>query len=54
MRRRLRLLSFDYAENGAYFVTAFTARRCDFFGDVRDDNFIASAAGLAVETRGTH
>jgi putative transposase len=48
-RKRLRLPSFDYATDGAYFVTICAHRRRPIFARLSSDTFSLTPAGLAVE-----
>ncbi len=48
-RRSLRLKDYDYAQQGAYFVTVCTKNRECFFGDVEDGRTKMSDAGLMVK-----
>jgi REP-associated tyrosine transposase len=48
-RRRLRLASYDYSEDGAYFVTAVTEGRAALFGRIDDSEMRLSQLGAIVE-----
>jgi hypothetical protein len=48
-RRALRLPTWDYAETGAYFVTATTIDRRPIFGEIRDAEMRLSRFGEIVE-----
>lgn len=47
-RRSIRLKRFDYAQQGAYFVTICTHERENLFGRVAEDEMRLSAEGEAV------
>ncbi len=47
-RHSIRLVGYDYASAGAYFVTLCTQGRLPMFGDVSDGTMHLSAAGEAV------
>jgi REP element-mobilizing transposase RayT len=47
-RKRTRLAGFDYASQGAYFVTVCARRRGTVFGDVHDGAVCLNARGLVV------
>jgi REP element-mobilizing transposase RayT len=47
-RRSVRLQQFDYASNGAYFVTVVTQGRQRFFGDIGDGIMAPNDAGRMV------
>jgi putative transposase len=44
-RKSPRLIGYDYAQEGAYFVTLCTHLRMHLFGDVQDDEMILNACG---------
>jgi putative transposase len=48
-RKALRLKPYDYAQNGAYFITLCTHQRECFFGEVIDDKMMLNDAGRMVE-----
>jgi REP element-mobilizing transposase RayT len=48
-RRRLRLKGYDYAQDGAYYVTICTQNRLCLFGDIVDGTIRLNAAGSAVQ-----
>jgi putative transposase len=48
-RRCLRLPSYDYAEVGAYFITAVTEGRTALFGQIHDGDMRLSRFGAIVE-----
>ena len=48
-RRSIRLQGYDYASEGAYFVTMVTAGRECLFGEIRDESVRLSPIGGAVE-----
>jgi putative transposase len=48
-RKALRLQNYDYAQNGAYFITLCTHNRECLFGEVVDDNLVLNDAGRMVE-----
>jgi hypothetical protein len=48
-RRSVRLAGFDYASNGAYFVTICTHERLCTFGTVVDGAVDLSRAGIIVQ-----
>ena len=47
-RRSVRLPGYDYAEDGAYYVTLVTRERALLFGDVVDGEMKLSAIGQLV------
>ncbi|MHB0878346.1 MAG: transposase [Anaerolineae bacterium] len=47
-RHTIRLRGYDYAHEGAYFVTVVTQERACLFGGVRDGVICASEAGVMV------
>jgi REP element-mobilizing transposase RayT len=47
-RRSIRLPAYDYAQPGAYFLTAVTHRRQCLFGEILDGRMLASPCGEAV------
>ena len=49
-RRSIRLAGYDYAQEGAYFVTICTHGRACMFGDVTEDGMQLNAAGAIVES----
>jgi putative transposase len=48
-RRRLRLKGYDYAQDGAYYVTICAQHRLCLFGDIVDGTIRLNAAGSAVQ-----
>ena len=44
-----RLLNWDYANNGCYFITICTKRRQHFFGKIVDGEMILSETGIIVQ-----
>ena len=48
-RRSIRLQDYDYAQNGAYFVTICTNQRLCVLGDIRDGVMRCSTVGQVVE-----
>ncbi len=44
-----RLQSWDYASNGAYFITICTKNRENFFGNISDDQMHLNAVGQLAE-----
>lgn len=48
-RRSLRLRGYDYAQGGAYFITACTRHRACAFGDVVDGQMHSNDAGAVVQ-----
>jgi REP element-mobilizing transposase RayT len=49
-RKALRLQHYDYAQNGAYFITLCTHNRECLFGEVVDDKMSLNDAGRMVES----
>lgn len=49
-RRSIRLASYDYATNGAYFVTLVTANRAQSLGTVIEQAVELSATGMIVDS----
>jgi len=49
-RRSIRLVGYDYAQEGAYFATICTHGRVCLFGDVMEDGVRLNAAGRVVES----
>jgi putative transposase len=49
-RRSIRLQGYDYAQDGAYFVTLLTYRRAHLFGDVSDGEMTLSTPGCVADT----
>jgi putative transposase len=49
-RSSIRLTDYDYAQNGAYFVTICAAQRLCLFGDIADGVMRCSAVGQVVES----
>jgi hypothetical protein len=47
-RRSIRLPGYDYAQDGAYFVTVCLHGRECLFGDVRDGQMVLNEAGRTV------
>ena len=48
-RKNLRLPEYDYAQQGAYFVTVCTKDKACLFGDIVDDEMMLNDAGVIVE-----
>ena len=48
-RKSIRLKGYDYAQNGAYFVTLVTQGRATIFGEVVDGVMVLNDAGKMVE-----
>ena len=48
-RKRQRLKSFDYSQNGAYFVTICTQDKRCIFGHIRQGKLYLNASGKMVE-----
>src|SRR5438105_2692805 len=48
IRKTLRLRDFDYASEGAYFVTICTHQRRSIFGQIKNDEMCPSRLGAAV------
>jgi REP element-mobilizing transposase RayT len=48
-RKVLRLRTWDYAESGAYFVTATTVDRCAMFGEIHEATMNLNGYGIIVE-----
>ena len=48
-RRSLRLLGYDYAQAGYYFVTIATYRRAHLFGEIVDGRMVLNVAGAMVQ-----
>jgi REP element-mobilizing transposase RayT len=48
-RRSPRLKDFDYAADGAYFLTVCTANRENIFGEIQDDKMVLSHLGKIAE-----
>ena len=48
-RRSIRLRGYDYARNGAYFVTICTQSRACLFGDIVDGAMRLNGAGRMVQ-----
>ncbi|MCX5920977.1 MAG: transposase [Candidatus Melainabacteria bacterium] len=49
-RKPLRLTAYDYAQNGAYFITICTENRAYLFGDIVDNTMVLNDAGKMVES----
>jgi putative transposase len=49
-RRSIRARDYDYAQNGAYFVTICVAQRLCLFGDVTDGEMRYTTIGQVVES----
>ncbi len=49
-RRTVRLQEYDYAQEGAYFVTVCTARRAPIFGTIVEEDVHLTPIGKVVET----
>jgi REP element-mobilizing transposase RayT len=47
-RRSIRLKGYDYAQEGAYFITVCTQRRAFLFGEIIDNKMQANEAGAMV------
>ena len=48
-RKILRLTTYDYAQNGAYFITICTENRTCLFGEVLNDAMVLNDAGKMIE-----
>jgi putative transposase len=48
-RRSIRLKSFDYAQEGAYFITITTQDRIKLFGTIKDQKMILNEFGKILE-----
>src|SRR5947209_2714204 len=48
-RQSLRLKDYDYSQQGAYFVTICTHKRCEVFGEIRDSEMFVSAQGQIAQ-----
>jgi putative transposase len=48
-RKNLRLPNFDYAQNGAYFITIVTEGRMCLFGEVVNGEMVLNEVGLIVQ-----
>jgi REP element-mobilizing transposase RayT len=48
-RRSIRLRDYDYAQNGAYFVTVCAHERASLFGEIVDEAMILNEAGKIAE-----
>jgi putative transposase len=48
-RKNLRLSNFDYAQNGAYFITIVTEGRMCLFGEVVNGEMVLNEVGLIVQ-----
>ena len=44
-----RLKGYDYASNGAYFITICTSDRCCFFGEIKNDDMSLNSVGEMVQ-----
>ena len=62
-RRSIRLKGYDYAQQGAYFITVCTQRRASLFGEIIDNKMQPNEAGdmvveewdaLSMRYRGAH
>ena len=62
-RRSIRLKGYDYAQQGAYFITVCTQRRASLFGEIIDNKMQPNEAGdmvveewdaLSMRYRGVH
>jgi putative transposase len=49
-RKPLRLQGYNYAQNGAYYITVCTHQRECLFGHIEDGVIMLNAMGLVVET----
>jgi REP element-mobilizing transposase RayT len=49
-RKIIHLQDFDYAQNGAYFITMVTHKRVCLFGTVNHDKMVLNDAGKMLET----
>jgi putative transposase len=49
-RRSMRLRDYDYAQNGAYFITVCVAQRLCLFGDITHGVMCCSTVGEVVES----
>jgi hypothetical protein len=50
-RRSIRLLEYDYAQPGAYFVTIVSWHRECLFGDVEDGQMVLNEIGKIVRVK---
>jgi len=48
-RRSIRLQDYDYAQNGAYFVTICTQDRANRFGEIAEGEMVLNSAGKMIE-----
>ena len=48
-RRSIRLQDYDYAQNGAYFVTICTQDRANWFGEIAEGETVLNSAGKMIE-----
>ena len=48
-RKSLRLVEYDYAQEGAYFITVCTQQKACLFGDIIGDAMVLNDAGKMVE-----
>ena len=49
-RKPIRLTAYDYAQNGAYFITICTENRACLFGEIADNLMVLNDAGKMVES----
>ena len=50
-RKPLRLKDYDYAREGAYFLTLVTANRKSLFGEINDGEMRQNELGLIVDSK---
>lgn len=48
-RKHIRLRNFDYSSEGAYFITANTANKAHFFGEIENEKLILSETGKIAD-----
>lgn len=49
-RKHLRLKSYDYNQNGVYYITVCTQNRECLFGEIVDNKMLLNDMGICVET----
>ena len=49
-RRSIRMKKYDYASNGAYFVTVCSKNRENFFGDVQQGEMVLNSFGTIIQS----
>ena len=47
-RKSIRLLDYDYSQNGLYFITICTKNRECIFGEIKNDEIILTEIGKIV------